>query len=577
MEEKKCKLCGSVFRPKNNNQKCCRELKHTKCKVCGKNIDYICGDYIPLTCSVECRQAYSKINMLNKYGVDNPAKLQSSKDKTKQTCLDKYGHEYYTQTTEYKQRIHATCLSKYGIDHHLKSKEIIDKRTDTVREKYGTDNVFQNSDIKKRSRETLQAKYGVDNVSQSPYIQSKIKQSNIAKFGVEHPMMLKEYKNKAIKTNEERYGRKAFTQQHIEDIDKWYAFIKNPKEFIANNYSQNPRSVELANDLGVDTSTVDSYLSRFDAYDSISSIKSMMEYEIVSYLRELRPDITIVSNSRSVIDNYEIDIYLSEYRVGIECNPTCTHNSSITDPWGGPPKSYNYHKMKSDRCEEKDIFLFHIFGYQWTNRKDVVKSMLANLIQANSTKIYARHCDVKEVTAVESARFLELNHLQGSTNASIRLGLYYDHELVSLMTFGKMRSTIGRDHSNLSNCWELSRFCSKLGYSVTGGASKLFKYFITSNNPVQIRSFSDRAHTQGNLYKLLGFTKIRQSEANYVWVDVKSDVGYHRINAQKRNIKKFLSDDTIDLNKTEKQIMIEHGYVQVFDSGTITWEWEKQK
>lgn len=577
MEEKKCKLCGSMFRPKNNNQKCCRELKHTRCQVCGRSIDYICGNYIPLTCSVECRQAYSKINMLNKYGVDNPAKLQSSKNKAKQTCLDKYGHEYYTQTTEYKQRVQATCLSKYGTNHHLKANEVIDKRTNTVREKYGTDNVFQNSDIKKKSRETLQAKYGVDNVSQSPYIQSKIRQSNIDKFGVEHPMMLKEYKNKAIKTNEERYGRKAFTQQHIEDIDKWYSFIKNPKEFIANNYSQNPRSIELANDLGVDTSTVDLYLNRFDAYDSISSIKSIMEYEVVNYLRELRPDIVIVSNSRSVIGGYEIDIYLPEYHIGIECNPTCTHNSSIADPWGGPPKSYNYHKIKSDRCESKGIFLFHIFGYQWTNRKDVVKSMLANLIQANSTKIYARQCNVEEVTAVESSRFLELNHLQGSTNASIRLGLYYNHELVSLMTFGKMRSTIGRDHSDLSNCWELSRFCSKLGYSVTGGASKLFKYFITSNNPVQIRSFSDRAHTQGNLYNLLGFTKIRQSEANYVWVDVKSDIGYHRINAQKRNIKKFLSDDTIDLNKTEKQIMIEHGYVQVFDSGTVTWEWEKQK
>ena len=47
MEEKICKICGSIFRPKNNNQKCCREVKHTNCKVCGQIIDYICGDYAP--------------------------------------------------------------------------------------------------------------------------------------------------------------------------------------------------------------------------------------------------------------------------------------------------------------------------------------------------------------------------------------------------------------------------------------------------------------------------------------------------------------------------------------------------
>ena len=573
MEDKICKICGFIFRPKNNNQKCCKELKHTECKVCGKTIDYICGDYVPLTCSGECRQKYSKMDMLTKYGVDNPAKLQEFKDKAKQTCLDKYGCEYYAQTTEYKHRVQVTCMAKYGTDHHLKAKEVIDKRTDTVREKYGTDNVFQNNKIKEKTKETLRTKYGVDNVSQSPCIQSKIKQSNIGKFGVEHPMMLKEYKNKAIRTNEERYGRKAFTQQHIEDIDKWYSFIKNPKEFIVNNYEQNPRSAELADDLGVDISTIDLYLSKIDVYESINSIKSIMEYEIVNYLRKLKPNIAVVSNSRSIIDNYEIDIYLPEYHIGIECNPTCTHNSSIEDPWGGPPKSYNYHKVKSDRCEAAGVFLFHIFGYQWTNRKPVVKSMLANLVKVNSVKIYARKCSVNEVAAVECSKFLELNHLQGSTTSSIRLGLYYNDELVSLMTFGKMRSTIGKDNTDLSNCWELSRFCSKLGYSVVGGASKLFKYFIRCNNPIQIRSFSDRAHTQGHLYSLLGFTEIRQSEANYVWVNVKSDVGYHRMNAQKRNIKKFLCDDTIDLNKTEKQIMIEHGYVQVFDSGTITWAW----
>ena len=47
------------------------------------------------------------------------------------------------------------------------------------------------------------------------------------------------------------------------------------------------------------------------------------------------------------------------------------------------------------------------------------------------------------------------------------------------------------------------------------------------------------------------------------------------MNAQKRNIKRFLGDDNIDLSETEVQIMSAHGFVQVYDSGTSLWEWKK--
>lgn len=132
---------------------------------------------------------------------------------------------------------------------------------------------------------------------------------------------------------------------------------------------------------------------------------------------------------------------------------------------------------------------------------------------------------------------------------------------------------MGTDNTDLTDCWELSRFCSKLNHTVVGGASKLLSFFKDNYHPTKIRSFSDQAHTKGKLYETLGFTKIRTSDANYVWVNIYDDKAYHRINAQKKNIKQFLHDDSIDLNNTEKQIMIEHGFVQVFDSGTITWEW----
>ena len=108
-----------------------------------------------------------------------------------------------------------------------------------------------------------------------------------------------------------------------------------------------------------------------------------------------------------------------------------------------------------------------------------------------------------------------------------------------------------------------------------GGADKLFKHFVSKYSPTRIRSFSDRAHTKGTLYSKLGFTPIKRSTEGYMWVNLKDDTFYHRTSCQKFKLKQLLKDESIDLSNTEKQIMESHGFVQVFDSGTITWEWRK--
>ena len=170
----------------------------------------------------------------------------------------------------------------------------------------------------------------------------------------------------------------------------------------------------------------------------------------------------------------------------------------------------------------------------------------------------------------DTTRFLNTNHRQGFATASNAIGLYVDDELVSLMTFSKARNSISSKNSECDT-FELVRFCSKLNTAVVGADSKLFKHFIGDHPACTVLSFSDRTHTAGNLYRALGFTENSNSGPGYVWVDTKTDRACNRVNAQKQNIKKFLNDDSIDLSKTEKQIMEEHGFVQVFDSGVITW------
>ena len=303
-----------------------------------------------------------------------------------------------------------------------------------------------------------------------------------------------------------------------------------------------------------------------------------MEDEIITYLKSLSTDIEIIHNSKKEITPLELDIYLPEYKFAIECNPTITHNSSFKDPWGQNPKQYMYHKQKSDMCEEKGIQLFHIFGYEWTYKKEIIKSMIANDLGFTSNRLYARNTEVCEITSDECKEFLNTNHRQGNTFASIRLGLKdkKTNELVSVMTFNKIRSTIGKN--SRFDGYELSRFCSKLDTLVIGGASKLFKYFLNNFPGIDIVSFSDKAHTSGKLYQVLGFHKVSESTPSYVWVNMKDDSYYTRVTCQKKNLCKLFHDNSIDVeNKTEKQIMEEHGYAQVFDSGVIRWEYTNNR
>ena len=588
LSKKICKWCGKEFIPKTVRDEYCQDTHYQTCVVCGK--EFVIEprkDKTVKTCSKECRYIEATRNkdidamkenlkqtMLAKYGVENIMHVDGISDRIKQTNLERYGTEWYTQTAEYKEKVRETDLEKYGVEHHLQSPEVVEKRKETVQRVYGVDNVFQNEAIKEKSRESCIERFGVPWATQNEDIKEQTRETNFAKYGAAHPMMLKEFQDKAAATNERLYGRKAYTQQHISKIEEWYQFIDDPKSFTESHFEYPPSSYALSRYFDVDQSTIDVYLTSKDAWGAICTRKSKMEEEIGQFIHSIRPDVTIVHNDRATITPLELDILIPEMKLAIECNPTCTHNSSAFDPWGGEPKSIRYHMHKTDECEKKGIMLFHVFGYEWTHKSDIILGMISNLLKSNSSKIYARKCTISEVTGTEASAFLNANHRQGAANSSTRLGLYYEGELVSLMTFGKMRATIGSPAED--GTFELVRFCSKLGTTVTGGASRLFKHFIDQYSPSSVISFSDRAHTSGTLYPSLGFTEIRRSDPGYVWVEVASDRAYNRVNAQKSHIKDFLKDPSIDTSRTEREIMEEHGFVRVFDSGTITWEWTQE-
>jgi hypothetical protein len=172
-----------------------------------------------------------------------------------------------------------------------------------------------------------------------------------------------------------------------------------------------------------------------------------------------------------------------------------------------------------------------------------------------SEKIYARECIIKEIDYSDSSVFLDNNHMQGNCNSSIKIGLYYNNELVSVMTFRKHRKYD----------WEIARFANKINNSVVGGASKLLKYFERKYHPKSILSYANRRWSCGNLYEALGFDFIKNTPPNYFYFKVNENVLYPREMFLKHKLKSILK--IYDENLSELENMFGNEYRIIYDSG----------
>ena len=204
---------------------------------------------------------------------------------------------------------------------------------------------------------------------------------------------------------------------------------------------------------------------------------------------------------------FEIDIYIPEKRIGIEYNGSYFH--SINGRREGRITK-NYHYNKSMIAKQKGIQLIQIWEDQWKNQQEIIKDVLkARLGILSENSIYARKCEVKEINNDQYKSFCEKNHIQGYHKALVKLGLFYNNNLVQIASFSKCRN-IGKSKTQKFE-WEWIRGCPASNNSVVGGTSKLFSFFVKKYNPESVLCYADwnlfngQGYEQCN-FKLDGFT-----------------------------------------------------------------------
>ena len=157
------------------------------------------------------------------------------------------------------------------------------------------------------------------------------------------------------------------------------------------------------------------------------------------------------------------------------------------------------------------------------------------------------------------------NHIQGYVNSNIKLGLFYNEELVSLMTFDKWE---GRKKMSQYE-WNLNRFCNKLEHNIIGGASKLLKFFLDNLKPKRIISYADKDWSVGNMYEKIGFVKVSETNPDYKYVI--NSTRNHKSNFKKSQIEKKFKVDIS--GKKESDLIKELGIYRIYDCGKIKYEY----
>lgn len=507
----------------------------------------ICGKATPFRSIQRGYQEFCSANCANKSEAKRDAIKQHIAERTEEeqaainakvqaTLLEHYGDENYGRygSVGFKKKM----LEKYGDEHYSNTAQ----KLETNRRNHGGVLNLQLPEFREQARATKIARYGCD------HDMNKVIQTNIERYGVPFPANAPE----AIASRSER--RKAGTRQKMESL--LAAEDISVLEYDGNVFRM------LCSQCGNEFTYSRAFLYYKQKAGDVCpfchprnfSYDSNLQAAIADFV-DASTDLLVARDNRTEIWPQELDIYIPDLQVAFEVDGMYWHSLAYKKP--------TYHLEKTLLCRDAGITLYHIFEAEWESRQEIVKSRIRSILGQYDARIYARNCDLREVTAKEARHFFETNHLQGSALASVTYGLYYEGELVEAMSFGKPRF-------NKECSWELIRMCSKLNHQIVGGAARLLKAF-EKEHPGEGRliSYADLRWSTGSVYETLGFEHMWDSKPNY-WYFMSNEDMFSRGIFQKHKLPSILPK--FDPDMTEQENMLENGFQIIYDCGNAVYE-----
>ena len=365
------------------------------------------------------------------------------------------------------------------------------------------------------TRQTSISKYNCKAPGNSESARIKSRQTMMEKYGVEYAMQDANIRDKARRSLVDKYG--------VDNANKC-------PEFISKRLQTN--------------------LARYGNYIGPALKRESKTNQKFGHLL-LKHDIQFESEFR--IENRIFDFKINN--VLVEIDPTFTHSSFKIAKY--EPLDKYYHRDKSAIAEAAGYRCIHVFD--WDDWSKIIDLVVPREV------IHARKCTIYKLSPSVSDDFLRSFHLQGTCRGQLlHLGLVYYDKLYQVMTFG--RSRYDKSHSV-----ELLRLCSRPGYQIVGGASKLFSYATRELELHDIISYCDRSKFNGSVYENIGMTKIRTTPPQEVW-----SKGEDKITANLLRSRGYdqLFKTSYGKEFSNESLMLDNGWLPVYDCGQNVYEFK---
>lgn len=334
-----------------------------------------------------------------------------------------------------------TSIAKYGVPAPGNNPEARKRASETMLSRYGVPYAMMSKDILEKSKQTNMLRYGYENVSKSPEIINKRKITNKLKYGNILPFNRPESYEKQRETMMKKYGYKSFVE--TPQFTESYHNLRN--------------------------SGVNQHFSNW-----------LLDHDI-SHQNEYRIDIPGGTF-------YIYDFYIPMHNLLVEINPTITHSSKPTFVSKGLPKEYHKNKTSFGRwC-----------GYNVMNIWDWdEKTVLLKYFKPIQNEILADDCRIFKLYDNIGKGFIEKYSPYGNCRGQVLfVGLIYKNELVQVLSFKK-------PHNKLYSA-QIARLCTKSGYRVINGYSKLLKFASNTYQIQNIVAYNDLSKFSGRCFASMG-------------------------------------------------------------------------
>ena len=520
--KKLCRVCGKEFET-SSNRTVCYNTHYRQCEICGDTFE-LKWPYTQKTCDkAVCRAAHTR-------------NVSNSKEHICELC----GKPFYPRSPR----------QKYCDGPHLKKCVICGKEFEYTKDTVDKKTCGSKSCIQVLRERTCSEKFGTTNAMQSDVVQAKVKEQNQAKYGVNWTLDRPDVQKKIRQSMKARYG-KQFSSQISSCQDRFKSTMQSRYDgeyTMCSPVLRNKAVNTMLKRYGVPYYCMTEDYHRFQRH---------LIYNINRDFQRRLESIGVESTLEKRIEDRQYDVCIESSRILIEIDPTITHNSvfSIFDKNSSGLDKF-YHRDKSELALKHGYRCIHVFD--WDDADKILDILRPKKF------LYARNLAVKEVSITECEEFLNEYHLQSSCRGQdIRIGLYRDNERIQVMTFGRPRY-------NNKYEYELLRLCTKCGYGVVGGASRLFQYFIRNYSPASIISYCDAAKFKGTVYKQMGMKLVRTVEPSKVWSKNNRKVTDNLLRARGYD---QLFKTNYGKGSSNEQLMLDNGWLPVYDCGQFVFTW----